>query len=144
MYSHFTLTWENSELPKCWNGTPGGGACLSIRMTDILSARTVRLSYCLSGKKYLPAMRCLSVLRTLHEYKHQTSLEVRYKSCRHWGRPHLLLISQRPDLQITGYLFKFTWFENWKAGKEGVYVLCEISFILAICTQCTAINVRVW
>jgi hypothetical protein len=151
MYSHFTLTWENSELPKYWNGTPGGGACQSIRMTDILSARTVRLSYCLSGKKCLPAMRCLSVLWTLHEYKHQTSREVHYKSCWSWGRSRLLLSSHKPALQITGHLFMFTRFENWKTGKQKAAVLCEkrrykicvAPLFLAICILWTAINARV-
>jgi hypothetical protein len=127
MYSHFTLTWENSELPKCWNGTPCGEACLSIRMTDILSARTVRLSCCLSGKKYLPGLRFPSVVCILCENKHQTSRDVRYKICWSWGRPHLLDISHRPAVQITGYLLKFACFEIWTTGRQRDSLLCEIA-----------------
>ena len=127
MYSHFTLTWENSELPKCWNGTPCGGACLSIRMTDILSARTVLLSCCLSDKKYLPGMRWLSVLCTLCEHKQQTSRDVRYKICWSWGRSHLQVCSHRPAVLITVYLLKFTCFEIWATGSQRASGLCEIA-----------------
>jgi len=77
--------------------TPCGEACLSIRMTDILLARTVRLSCCLSGKKYLPGMRCPSVVRMyLRENKHQTARDVRYESC--WSEDDPTCCSVRTDL----------------------------------------------
>lgn len=87
MYSHFTLTWGNSELPKCWNETPNRGVSLSIRMTDFLSARTVWLSYCLSGKQYLAGER----------YPWSVGF---YGLCN--APTHLLREAQTPDLTWSG------------------------------------------
>lgn len=142
MYSHFTLTWGNSELPKCWNETPSRGVSLSIRMTDFLSARTVWLPCCLSGKKYLAGMR------------YPWSVEF-YGLCN--APSGLLRETQTPDLtwsgaikvaevqdgpltpkfcwvridrlaaQNTRYLFKFPQFKNWTTGKQTVPALWEIT-----------------
>lgn len=70
---------------------------LSTGMTDFLSARTVWLQRCLSGKKYLAGMRYPwsvgfmdSAMRPriyCGKHKHQTSHEVGHKSCWAGGRP---------------------------------------------------------
>jgi hypothetical protein len=99
MYSHFTLTWGNSELRKCWiEGSSGGvwihewqiscqqGQFDCPALLPVGSGKTY-----LAGKRYpctVGFMDC-AMRRRIYcgKHKHQTSHEVRYKSCWGWGRP---------------------------------------------------------